>query len=119
MARVQHEQAHPAEDRVLHAVDDRVVDLVVGDVAPPEQHVGGVDDLLRQAVLRLLERRRGHLRVPAEQLAQAGGDRLVHAVRVDLPHLRVAALVDVLAPHRDAHHGFPSVVAANPSRLSE
>ncbi len=45
----------PAEDGVLHAVDDRVVDLVVGDVAPPEQDVGRVHDVLREPVLGLLQ----------------------------------------------------------------
>ena len=56
VARVQDEQAHAAEHGLVDAGDDRVVDVVVGDVAPPGQDVGRVDHLLRKAVIGLVER---------------------------------------------------------------
>ena len=62
------EQAHPAQDGDLHAVDDGVGDLLVRDVAPPDEHVGGVEDLLGQPVFGDLQRRGADL--GAEQLAQ-------------------------------------------------
>ena len=39
VTRMEHHQAHAAQHRVLDPVDDLVGHLVMGDVAPPEQHV--------------------------------------------------------------------------------
>ena len=64
MAGMQDDQAHAFPDPLLHALDDRVVDLAVGRVAPPEQHVGLGEPLLGQPVLRLLQRRGGRRRLP-------------------------------------------------------
>jgi putrescine oxidase len=101
---VQHEQPHAAKHRVLDPVDDRVVDLVVRYVAPPRQHVGGVDDGSAQPVLGLLERRGAHAHVVAQQLAEARRDRAVDSVGIDRAHVRLLALVHVLAPDGHADH---------------
>ena len=97
VAGVEHEQAHAAEHGGVHAVDDRVVDLVVGDVAPPGQHVGGVEHVLREPVLGLLLGGGAYLELSGEAL----GDRAVDAARVDRAHLLLLALMDVLVP--DGH----------------
>ena len=96
----------PSSTAVVHARDDGVVDLLVGDVPPPRQHVGVVEHLLRQPVLGLLLRRRAHPHAIAEQFGQARGDRAVHALRIERAHLGLVALVDVLAPYGHPHHSL-------------
>ena len=49
VAGVQDDQAHPVEDARVDAIDDRVVDLGVGDVAPPDEDVGLGEDRVGQA----------------------------------------------------------------------
>ena len=73
----------PAEHVLPHPLDDLVGDLVVGDVPPPEQHVGLGEHLLAEAVLGVGEGRGADVGVVVEQLAQALGDGAVDAVRVD------------------------------------
>ena len=46
----------PSSTRLLHAIDDLVLDALVGRMAPPGQHVGLGQHFVRQPVLRLLER---------------------------------------------------------------
>src|SRR5258708_2084030 len=101
--RVQRDQAHAAADPRADPVDHLVGHLVVRRVAPPRQHVGGVEHLGRQPLAGLVQRRRSHVGLVAEVLAYAGRDRLVHAVGIDGRHRRIAALVDGLAPDRDSH----------------
>ena len=101
VARVEDDQAHPVEHAPLDALDDRVGDLVVRDVAPPGQDVGRREDRVGQAVLGLVERGRPDVE---PGLAQAVGDRAVDAVRVDRARRRVGALLAVLVPDRDPGH---------------
>ena len=51
----------PSQTRFCDALDDRVVDLAVRRVAPPDQHVGLGQPLLGQPVLGLLQRGGGRL----------------------------------------------------------
>ena len=104
VARVQDEQAHAAEHGLVDAGDDGVVDVVVGDVAPPGQDVRRVDHLLRKAVIGLVERGGPSSNRVAQQFGEPGGDRAVHAFGIALANLGLVALVDVLAPHGDAYH---------------
>ena len=53
----------------------------------------------------------GPARAPPSCAREAGRDRGVHPVGVDLAHRRVAVLVEVLAPHGDAHRGLVSGLA--------
>ena len=96
----------PCQTRAGDALDDRVVDLVVRRVAPPEQHVGLVELLLGQAVLGILQRhRRGDdIAVFAEQRR----DLPVHALGIVLGNGLVLLFVDVFAPDggTDSHGRF-------------
>ena len=62
--------------------DDRVVDLVMREVAPPQQHVGRIQTRGVEAVLRLLERRRRNV-VAGQSFRQQPRDGVVHAVGID------------------------------------
>ncbi|OPZ34905.1 MAG: hypothetical protein BWY99_02393 [Synergistetes bacterium ADurb.BinA166] len=72
---LEHPRLDPGRDLVLH--------LAVGHVAPPDQDVRPRENLGRQAVLRLVERRgrRGDPRL----LPEVVRDDRVHPLRVDLP----------------------------------
>ena len=48
----------PSSTRLLNAVDNLVADFTVRFVAPPDQHIGVVEDVLGQAVIRFIECRR-------------------------------------------------------------
>ena len=48
---MQHDQAEPTQDVLVHPLDDRIGDVTVPDVPPPEQHLGVGQRLLGQAVL--------------------------------------------------------------------
>ena len=103
---MQDEQAHPAEHPLVDPLDDLVGHAGVGGVAPPGQHVGLVEDLRRQSVLRLVLGGRTDLDVTSQRGAEAGGDGAVHPVGIALGHLgavAVGVLVEVLAPDGDAN----------------
>src|SRR5690606_12161127 len=100
VAGVEDDEAHAAQHRALHALGDGVGDLGVGLVAPPQHHVGGVDDLLRQPVLRLAQGGDPHLgagRVLEDRRPQLGVD----AVGVDAAHALGLDLVEVLVVDGD------------------
>ena len=82
----------------MDAAHDRVVDFVVRDVAPPRQNVRVVEDLLRQPVLGLLERRGAQAHLLAESL----GDRF---------QIRTATL-------EQPEHGLPQDVLDNTDVLT-
>jgi hypothetical protein len=98
---VQDEQSHTPENRFVHARDDLVGDLIVGDVPPPGQDIGLVEHAAPEPVLRLLESRGPHPHALTQRLRKARSDRGVHPVRVQRANLGLVAFVDVLAPHGD------------------
>jgi len=51
MRGVKRDKTHPVEDVLLDPVDDRLLDLVVGAVAPPGEDVRLREDVLGEAVL--------------------------------------------------------------------
>ncbi len=104
VAGVQDHEPHPGEHVLVHAVHDGVVDVLVGGVPPPGQDVGLGEDLVGEAVLGLLHGRGADDGV-RQVLADAVGDRAVHAVRVAVCHVLLDLLVDVLAPDGDAERG--------------
>ena len=120
---MQHDQAHAADDRVAHPLGRLLRQLGVRAMAPPQHDVGVVEP--RQAVARVVERRRRHLGV-RQVGAQARRERTVQAVRVDGRDALVVALRAVLVPDQDAHQrstrsmmtGQPSSSAASRSRFS-
>ena len=106
MAGVQHEQAHACENVPVHALDDLVGDFPVGGVAPPDEHVGGGEDLFGEPVLWLVQRGGRDLGAIAQVLDDALGDCGVHAVGIDRADLLLDLLVAVLAPDENANGGF-------------
>ena len=91
----------PLQHVLVHAVDDLVVDPVVRHVTPPGEDVGVGEDLFGEPVLRVVESDRAHLDSIAELRADAGGDRAVHAVRIERSDLGIPLLVLGLPP--DGH----------------
>ena len=63
MAGVQDKQAHSLQHPLLHAVDQPVAHLFVRHVTPPEQHVGVVQQRIRQALVRIVERAAADLEI--------------------------------------------------------
>ncbi len=47
MRGVERDEAHPFPDAAEHPLDDVVLDLAVGGVAPPNENVGGVENAFR------------------------------------------------------------------------
>ena len=72
----------------------------MGRVAPPNKDVRFFEDVLREAMLRLLQR--GGANGDAWLLGNAFRDGRVHALWVDRTHNLVFALVHILSPNRDA-----------------
>jgi len=105
VAGVQHHEAHPGQDVAVHALHHLVGHLGVGGVPPPGEHVGGREDLLGEAVLRVVEGGGAHDAAVAQVLTNALGDRRVHALRVDLRDVLLDLLVAVLPPHGHADGG--------------
>jgi hypothetical protein len=99
VARVKDDQAHPAQHRALHPVDDGVAHLGMRLVTPPDQRVRGRQDVGGQTVLRLVERRGAHIRL--REATDRLGERDMDAVGVDPADALVAPLMDELVPDRD------------------
>jgi hypothetical protein len=58
----------------------------MGHMAPPEQHVGVVEDRIRQPLVGIVERAAADFEVG---MSDAGSDRTVDAIRINLLHLLV------------------------------
>ena len=84
----------------MNPLDQFVRDLVVGDVPPPQEHVGPLQHLVREAVPGLVQGGGPDLRDAA--LPQRVRQGAVDAVGVEFGGLRVSLLVPVLVPDRDA-----------------
>ena len=102
VSRMQGQKPHPREHVAVHARHDRVGDVVVAHVAPPDQHVGACQALLGQSVLVVVEGGGVDDGIVSEQASHARGDRAVHRVGIDPPGDRVVLLMVVLAPDQDA-----------------
>ena len=85
----------PPSTRSVHLLYRFVGDLVVGHVAPPEEHVRRVQYLIGEPVLGLVEGGRTDLEAG---LVEHCGEDGVHAFGVDLRDLLVALFVPVLVP---------------------
>jgi len=101
VSRVEHDQTHARPDRVGDPRGDVVVDLVVGEVAPPEQHFGGCQNRLRESVFGFVKRRGGRL---VARLAEHVREVCVDPVGVQFGDGPVLALVDELVPDCDRNH---------------
>ena len=100
VCRMEADYAHTHKNRGLYAGDDLIGNVPMSDVTPPDEHVGVVDDLLRQSAFRLVNSRGADLDVVAFQEV---GDRLMNAVRVDLGNALVMPFVMIFVPNRYSH----------------
>src|SRR5215204_6983671 len=76
----------------------------MGRVTPPREHVSAGQHLLGQPVLRLILGGRTNLYCVSQEVAETGGNRAVHALRISLRHagsISFDILVVVLAPDGD------------------
>ena len=103
---VQGDEAHAVVDALADLGYHLVGNLLVRHVSPPEQDVGVVQDLVRQAVLGLVQRggAHGHVLVLGKEV----GDGAVDAVGVDGRNLGHLLFVAELVPNSNANHGYPS-----------
>ena len=110
---VQDEQSHPAEHRLVHALHDARRPPRRARCAPTRSARRCRPGLPASARARAAGASPcARARRSPERLGDARGDRAVHPVRVQRAHLRLVALVDVLAPHRDPQHSL------TPTRLA-
>ena len=98
---VQADQPHSFEHALLQAVDYLVLDLIVSQMSPPDQHVGNVEQFVGEAMLRLVERGGAGLHV--RQRFQKPRDGLVDTVRIVRLDLGIGKLVSKLVPNRDSY----------------
>ena len=92
---MQHDESHAQQHALMHTLHHRVVDVVVSNVTPPGEDVGRRQNLFRQAVLRLIKRRRAHVRARSQSVADSFGDGGVHAARIVGLHGCLVLLVQV------------------------
>ena len=92
----------PSEHPLVDAVDDLVVDFFVSGVPPPGEDIGGVEHVLRQAVLGFVEGGGADGRGVAEVLFDARLHHDVHAIGVDVADGVALVFVAVLVPDGDA-----------------
>lgn len=98
VAGMQHQQAHALQHTLLHTIDQPVADLLMRHMAPPEQHVGIVEHAVRQALVGIVKRATADFEI---RMGNAGGNRAVDAIRIDILDLLVKLLVASFVPDRN------------------
>src|SRR5215217_5713164 len=101
---VQDQQAHAAENALMHPIDHLIINLSVGGVAPPGQHVCTCQHLPRQSVLWLILGGGTNLDCCSHEVTEPGRDRAMHSLWISLRHagsISFKILVIVLAPDGD------------------
>ncbi len=103
MSGVEDDQAHPFQHARLDPVDDGVADIPVRHVPPPEEHIGVRQHLIRQPVVRLIQRGRAddHVRLRRQMF----GDGAMDPVRVDRCDFGALFFVSPLIPNSNANDG--------------
>ena len=109
VARVQNDKTHSFKDALFGALDNFVLNVPMGHMPPPQEHIRLIKNGLAETVLRLVESRRAHLETGF--LPKEGCDRLVHALRIDRGNLVTLFFMAKLAPNgnvkRSRHTNFP------------
>jgi hypothetical protein len=95
------DETHSFPDPAKDALDNFILHLPMGRMAPPDQNVGIREHTFSQAMLRFLERNRADLQVSV--FPQGSRDAFVHPFGVYLPNDRVPALMHILAPNSDSN----------------
>ena len=95
---MEHDESHFAlVDPVADPLHQRVWNFMMRHVAPPQQHVGAVQDFIGKAVVRVVEGREPD--VQAGFLVEERLDQAVNTVRVDLPAGLLQPFVPELVPN--------------------
>lgn len=109
---VQGDHAHARENRVANEIGDRVRNMVVRHVAPPDQNVGLVENFFGNAAVGvadlavfIVEGRRADFDVVA---AEKIGNGVVNAAGVNFFHFFVGLFVFEFVPDQNTDHGFVS-----------
>ena len=102
MAGVKDDEAHAIEDALLDALDNGILHLVVGHVAPPEEDIRLGEGSVAQTVLRFVE---GGGADGETGRAQSLGQGDVDAVRVNGLHGGVGFFVAEFVPDEEVWHG--------------
>ena len=92
---MEHYQPHPAENPLLHPIDHRIRDLLVGDVSPPHEHVGTVEQFLRQALRGVIESGAFNCKIT---IGKTGGKRAVDPLRIYCPDRCIGLFVTAFVP---------------------
>ena len=100
--RVQRDEAHAGQHRIPYQESNLIGHLVVRHVSPPDEHVGLIENLLRDAAVFILQGRRAHGEVLF--LAEEFRDRPVDALGVDGGDGFLAALMLILVPNKYTYH---------------
>ena len=101
MPGVQDHHAHTLHDMGVNTLDNFVVDLVVRQVAPPEEHVRLLEHVNAEAMLGFIKGGGAHLEPGG---AQGTGDGAVNPLWVDFRNFGVLLLVAVFVPNGDSGH---------------
>ncbi len=102
MSRVHHQQPHAVPHALAHPRHDGVIYLVVRRVSPPEQHVRGIQHILREAVFRLLQRGGADHEI---RRGQTFGKAAVDTAGIKLSDRRLLLFVNILVPDCDSDGG--------------
>src|SRR5260221_906250 len=54
MPLVKHDKSHAPQDALLHAVDQCVTDLIMGNVSPPEEYICIIEKLFAQTLIGIV-----------------------------------------------------------------
>src|SRR6266567_3358494 len=99
MARVQHNQSHTVQNTLLDPLNDFVADLSVGLVSPPGEHIGIVQHLFGETMLRLIKSGSAY---GIASFAQKVGQHGMNAFGIMSGYLLIATLVTILVPDGNA-----------------
>ena len=99
MAGMQHDEPHAVPNATGNALHQLVLYLSVRRMPPPDQHVGAVQNVLGQALLRIVQR--GQTGREARALANRVGNNLVQSFGIDLPCPFIGLLVTEFISDRD------------------
>ena len=104
---MQNDQAHAVQYMLMDALDNGVIHFVMGNVAPPDQNIGVVQNFLGQAVLRHIQGGGFYIKTG---FGQKIGDAAMDALRVDFRDIGVFDFMDIFVPYGYAgcHNTAPS-----------
>ncbi|MPM86493.1 hypothetical protein SDC9_133582 [bioreactor metagenome] len=114
MTGMEHDQAHAFLNALQYFGDDFIADFAMGTMPPPDQHVGGLDDLVAQAVIGLVKGRGADLEVGG---GNAGFDCAVDAFGVELPDGRDFLFVTEFVPDCDSDFFHESLLFSDLSSI--